>query len=390
MNLSQASLFPFRPNWDNPVQYKIEYATDIIVTRSGKEQRRALRTVPSETLTLGILTDNQDSNPIDYMYSNYNKFIPIPNYAHAIPITSKSGLILTLDYATKWLSVGSKVAVYNGYQLHETTLSATSGNLATLVADAPFTINSDCFLIPIIVGEPFSENEILHYSVSVSETSLDFNSVRGLEQKPQSSNPTIVLDGREVIPFTTNWKSEPTTTFQNTIQKNSNTNGIGYFRDNFGFASFVLSSSMLSSKPNFTWDLELFFRRNLGRQGEFFTPSNNKAFDIASKTLNTITVTGLNLFNVYANSKVHKAICVKAKDGSFYYNKIISITNVSGNSLITLQNNWLNSFAVSDLEYVSWLYLTRFAADSMTFTWTNFAVCDIDVKLQVLEYLTAE
>ncbi len=390
MNLTQAPLFSFDPNWSNDVIYEIEFATEIIESRSGREQRRSLRRLPNESLTFTLLDYEQNPTRVqDYLFNAYDNFIPVINWTKGSEITSNITSTLNLKETSKWFVTGRDVVVVSGINKHKTTIASFSGTQLVLSIAPPFTLLSTAMVYPVVIAEPISEVNLDNITAFMSEGEVQFDAVNGLKT-PIASNGTIALDGREIYQHFVNWSKNPIMGFENSISKSSFNNGVAYYRDKKKRPIVYLDTQFSSWNTNQAWELELMFRRMRGRQGEFFASTNVSDFIVKSKTSNTFTIQGVDFYNSYYNSKIHKGVAVKDTEGGYAYNKIISITTSAGDSIITFQNSWLTTKSVSQLDCVSWLFLCRFASDNMSFSWTNQNVCDTSVKLQVLEYLTAE
>lgn len=47
-------VWPLRPNWRGSYAVTYQFATDILITRSGREQRRALRDAPRQQIKFTV------------------------------------------------------------------------------------------------------------------------------------------------------------------------------------------------------------------------------------------------------------------------------------------------------------------------------------------------
>lgn len=61
-------LFPFMPDWSNPVEVEFGMYTDLYISDSGKEMRKAIRTIPWQRLTFTLhAMDSKESAAQDAM-----------------------------------------------------------------------------------------------------------------------------------------------------------------------------------------------------------------------------------------------------------------------------------------------------------------------------------
>jgi len=334
--------------------------------------------------------DNDTKVYLDYLFQNQSNFLPVPNYAKLAKINSASGSQITIAQSNNWFVANHYAVIIQGGFIHLSRISSVVGlNINLLKAPSFTVIPSIAYIMPCIIAEPIDNDDINFLTASLFESNIEFRSVRGLESVIQPSSPTL-FDGRDIFNYAVDWKKSPMLTYKSTIEKNSSDNGVAIYRNMIGYPNLVLGQQITTFSQIEAFNLELLFRRLKGRKGELYASLMNDDMQIKAIGTNTVTVSGLNLYNVYRNSKIHKSICVKTKTGIVYYNKIASISFSGLDSVINVATNWFGAFNVSDIDVCSWLYLCRMASDDITFQWTTSEICDININLQVLENLAAE
>ncbi|SIQ31038.1 hypothetical protein [Marinobacterium stanieri] len=62
-----AAIFPYPASWTDSITEGREYKTDIMRSRDGKEQRRALRSKPRKSLSFDVLLEGTEASNFDYL-----------------------------------------------------------------------------------------------------------------------------------------------------------------------------------------------------------------------------------------------------------------------------------------------------------------------------------
>ena len=96
---------------------------------------------------------------------------------------------------------------------------------------------------------------------------------------------------------------------------------------------------------------------------------------------------GTEFAETYAGDRAHKAVLFTLKNGDTVPREIVSVTESNGNSVVRFE---LQPPSANDIERVSWMFVSRFAQDSMTIEWLTDEVANVALSFITLENLPVE
>jgi hypothetical protein len=116
--------------------------------------------------------------------------------------------------------------------------------------------------------------------------------------------------------------------------------------------------------------------------------------EIAHSGANIIRIIGTEVYAMAHTSLIHKAVIVRMNDGTIHAYKVQSVVEVSdvkGNdTLIEFTVNTTVDIGGPDTSSVDWLFLSRFATDSMSFGYETIDISQTEMAFQILPYAEAE
>lgn len=395
-----ATIWPFGPNIRrSPYQVIREYRTDIIVSRAGKEQRRALRQTPRKRIeyltaqTEGCLREFDRS-----MVTAQRTLLAIAERVRFV--TLASGLAggatsVIISPLPDWIEVGGKLMLYAPDRYGLRTVESVVGTIVTFEEFDALAWPAGTRLHPWLEG--YLDTTISAPVVAargVVEASVVFHIEPGSETEESAGAATTALNGREVF-LTRPDKWEP-------IDLGRVQEGVGQVDYGFGrvkrffpieFATRMWDAQYTRCDSDHAESLRQFFTRMQGRRGEFYMPTWQEdlvPFAALTAAGTTITVEGTETDSVYSGDTVFNAVAVKLADGSWLCRTVVSIATSGGNSVLTVNAAWGQDVALADIVMVCWLPVWRFATDILTFSWPRDDVAQLTLAFQMLESLAVE
>ena len=215
-----------------------------------------------------------------------------------------------------------------------------------------------------------------------------------------SSEPAVVFpfstttfQGREVLTFDTNWRTEPVTNYLYPFEQVDFGRGrISTVRPiSFGSASRrfqMLAKTAAEAESHLAQ-----FMRMKGQRCEFYMDSGEPDIIPLGTTAtgnNVIKVSGSSVYDTYAEDTVHKALLFVMKDGTLHRTRVSTINLNGPDSDIVIESTLGQPVSVNTIDRISWLRVCRHATDTFTLDWVTDSVAETQMTVKTLESLAAE
>lgn len=392
----RAKLFDFRPNWRESVHVNLAYRTDIFTSRSGREQRRALRGDARKTIefTIGVHRDKLRSFQ-RLMHTWQSRPVTMGDPTRQTLTTTElvaTGLQMNVAEVPRWLTAGSPVLLESGDTRKIVIVSSISGTQITLSTGVDEAWPVGTSVRPTVSGLLDSEissslpiNELMEVSLSLA---VDPGS-----EPVFTTEPGAMHNGREVFPFAVNWRDPLDATFawpRDTVDFGF---GLTQTYSPVDFDTTTWKASFLNVSVAQAQAMEDFFRRAKGQRGEFYWPSGINDLPPAAQLIagtDFLRVAGTEVFDDYKNDTVHRAVAISLSNGQTLLRTVIDIRIETLDTIIQFSELWASTIPASDIVMVSWLTAARFASDQFSAEWMTSTVMQTQLAVQTLEDLPAE
>lgn len=399
INPTTAAVWSFKPNWAQGFRVKHEYKTEIITSRSGKEQRRALRTTPRREIEFEsrvICSERREFQGL--MIKRQNSPFVIPDWSRHATLAADTALgsaVLTLVTAPAWLVVGRAVFLYDRSSrpvvAHVVSVIGTSVTLSTSVTK---TWAARAIVVPAPVGFfdrnfgaslPTNDIAIAAAKFSVWPTS---------EPKSVPAAASVTFNSREVFSLPVNWKEGRDDTFIWGAEMLDYARGAMGYAQPVAFPTQTRRCDLLAGSDVEAQAILDFFDRMKGQRGEFYLPSGTHDLPPAANLTSagtTLRVAGTDTYQNYGGSTVYRALCVVRVDGTRIYRKVSTVTLSGGDSLITITGGtWGTLMTPTDILRIEWMPVFRLASDVLTLDWVTDTAARTSLTMQMIEDLTPE
>lgn|GEM_PF-1310612 len=391
-----ARLWPFAPNWRRPVDVDLEYRTDIIESRSGQEQRRALRKTPRRHIAYGVILDQPEmrvfhqlltkSQSQSWLLADPVRKVVCPNGASA------GSNQIQVDAIPAWLKVDQGVVI--GVETLAVVLAINPVSMiVTLDAALDDAVTPGAPMRPALPGRLLGNITARNPSSGVSELNLSFTADPGSETEDAASPTVYIHDGREVLASRPNWGEPVSDEFIWPVEQIDYGFGRVATFNPLEFGAAIRRAAFVAQDAEAAAGLQQFFARRRGQAGEFLMPTwlNDlpPKFDLVAGE-STIRIEGRGVFEAYADDLVYRSVALLLRDGRRIFRTVSSIQNVDDDSEISFTQPWLSDIPVADIAMVSWLPVVRFASDQLTLEWLTSEVAQTSLAMRTLKHLPAE
>lgn len=385
------ALFPFTPNWRETVQETLSYKTEIITSRSGKEQRRAWRKSPRRLFEYTVTLFPERYGAFKIFMDRYHQQEmalpdPIRSVKTALAVNAGS-TALQVGSTASWLVPGASVALSTNGLAEQHTIYTVVGKAVTLTTPTVNPWGRGSKLRPVVMGRIVDELSGKGLVPAVAEVSMSFQITPTSEVGYVVPAATDFFNGRELLTVRPNWRDSLTLGFNQNRETLDNDFGptASYFP--VGFKTRASKATFTGMTFAEVVKLKEIFMRARGMQGELYVPTWEP--DLVAKTnlatgQTALRVAGTEVASAYAASTVHKALQFQTKDGTGG-RPVVSISTNAGDSLVNLASG--TPFDLDKDTVISWLLVNRFASDDLVITWQNEQVGETSFALQTLEDL---
>lgn len=384
-------VFPFKPNWSEGVEHTLSYKTDIFTSRSGKEQRRALRSTPRRTVSYSSLVCGDEYVKFQrLMATKQNADFQLVDWSRSTKthgIEAGATHFSLRDFAPEWLVDGVAVFLGDGATLIPATVDTVSGYTVELTAPVALTLPPTAIIRPGLRGQLGSFSTVSNTS-NVVTISVSLDITPG--SIPNSTNRfhPWIIGGKEVFGFNWNWGESVTTDYQWPVEQVDFQRGVTTTYRPVTFGSAVQKATLVRQTEEID-GITRFLERQKGQQGEFWMPSGTSDIALhvaASEGATSISVAGGELYEDFGSHLVYKAIAIYLRDGRKVFRKINSIGLSSGNSVLNLNSPLTFAIAPSDVAKISWLRPARFASDEQSIEYLTDNVAQLQVTTTTVSF----
>lgn len=395
-----AKLWDIPVNWRQSYQVDLEFRTSILRSRSGREQRRALRQTPRKATSflslaatdkVGVLTTWDvaarritSGQGGDWEIGDFSLATVAPTGA---PLGADRIAVESVPF---WAIAGARVVLAAGKQIVAKTVLLIAGNdivFDSLLAEAwPARTK----VLPALAAHLATEIGVRTLSATAAELSVNFIVDPGTEIAETPPVASLIFNGREVFTKTPNWREPLSRNFV------SGRESVDY---GFGRTASFLPAKYPEMSQRAVYvgrdradidSLRHFFLRMKGQRGEFYMPSGTD--DIRPKAAlasadTYLTVAGTDFAAAFATDTVHKAIALLLADGTTLYRKVASVAVNGSDSRLTCTTNWGADIALGNIRKLSWMPVWRLASDALALEFLTDGVAQTTLPMKTLEDL---
>ncbi|MGA1831671.1 hypothetical protein [Rhizobium wenxiniae] len=334
--------------------------------------------------------------------------VNIADFTAAPAITSSTlnagATVIPIDSKPAWLVGGITCALLTGRNSITVQVDFVDGNTVGLVLPLPSAVGAGSQLLPLVPGSIGNSTMLSHATVAVATTNLridvepgfvvrnsdnlPFNTAGGGETA-QVIGPAGLLLGRYVLLRKPNFLNRPQVQFNIPFQKVDYGRGKTKTFAPVAMVSRTLTATHLAmSRAEALAILDIFLRCK-GRAGEIYVPTwgdDLPAVKLASGDV--LRVTGSDFYDTYLDDPAHAAVLIRTKDGKLYPREFRGMARSGADTDIFLSSNV--NIPAANIDGVSWMFVARFAQDTMTVEWVTTEVANIALSFVTLANLAAE
>ena len=402
----------FGPNWKDAMVETLTFQTEVVnISRSGKNQRRALRAEPRRSFTFTQTVAGRARRSLDGILARWRRR---PQYAnlgayrrvltaldpYRVKLTAQvdpGDLVVPFEGAApSWLLPGQQVH-FRHFKLIQNrvgTISIVNANSFVLVAPMPVSLPAGAQAIVMAPARLADGTKVTRYSDDAQDVAIALDVTPGEDVLYVPPAAPSVFAGYELFDAKPNWTSSLDVTWQHPLEEVDFGRGVTWHREYIDFAGYVIRMSYNERREAKVRDIVDLFWRQRGKCGEFWLPTWSDDMKMKVDMLESdpvMRIGGTDLFDDYSAQTTHQAIYIQFVDGTVATRKVIGFSTVSDaigdDTTLTLDAAFGSGLTRSSIRKISWLMRVSFATDQLRLEWVTDEVANIQLTFQTLEAL---
>lgn len=390
---SQEQLWPFKVNWDEQVSEVIEFRTDIFETRSGREQRRALRLNPRWSYEVATWAENGKYQRLSQLIRGRGgqQFV----FRHPVDwfeLQDAAGVdtdLLTFADAPLWMVAGCYLILEEGDTQELVRVSSFTPGDLTINGKLANSWAAGTKVRRAMAGrldQPFNLEMLTN---RVGAFKINYMVDPQGNHVLDDGSAAVTFDGRELFLSKPNWSNPFSLDFD--FGRETIDYGVGRIGHRLpkNTHKVLRKGTFLGKSRSEVVELMRFFLRMKGQRGEFYAPSLTDEVNASSISGGFVNVAGLELYRALKDDVTNKALFARKRDGTYLVSKISAVANNSGDTRLTLTTSW-GTVNLDTLFSISLMSMWRFATDTLTVDWINSNVANLVMSFRSLENQASE
>jgi len=379
------NLFPFQPDWSDPVTLRLRASTELAASDSGREERTARWPLVGfgTRFTIDTIGDAAVAAAVArFMRENIGQSIYVPLWSEAVPITDVEGTggrvtLIKCDPGGRLFRVGGSVALWAAS--NNTVIAVVAEIRADALRPAPVTDNKALYVVPLIATEPLGANQTLSWlDAFTARGEVEFNELISASAGLRPSAVSLPeFRGLPIWPLPFDWEKFDTQYLQNTAELRDaagliKTTVLGEFarlQIETGIGQLTREELALV----FAW-----FDAVRGRRGRFWLPSDKWDIHLAADMESSGTE--LKIAAVGAADLVAHGFAVLVRDlarGAWYARRVTeAVAEQDGTETLTLEEEVP---ALTTETIISALLLARLDTDDIELKFAHTDSADAEL-----------
>lgn len=387
---ASAAIFAYPPDLARGFQIGRAFQTDIYTTRSGREQRRAMRDRPRYEISYrSPLTDATLREARNYLRANQNAATAIPDFSRSQALASQSSAAsstITLDAAPDWLAVGSYAILCQGGDHELIQIASIASEIFTLESPLASTWPAGTRIRRAFIGLLAGQIRASRARPGAQELDVRLSCYPGVIPQEDEGAAADTLAGYEIFDQSLDWSASPSLDYLFPVEQIDF--GIGraaQFRP-IDYAQSLIEGTFKGLANSASQQIEQAFLRSKGARGALWLPTGEKDVILASAPSGSnIVATGAALALLYGSvdfAEEFLGVQICLQDGSKLYRRITNISASGSDSQLTLSA--AVSFAEDEVARISLMPLARFASDTLSLIWRGPSAGEIAARFQTV------
>lgn len=371
-------VWPFKPNWAQPVTDRYEWLTDIIESDDSSEQAIMLRAHPRRTLSFMITLANTDKRRMEALLWQWQArlfAVPFENSRGRLTADATAGdLEVYLDTTYRdYKDDGLAILISNDRSTVEAVeIDTVFADHITLARPLPSSWQEGAMICPALLGRLQDTQALNLYTSRLLDGLVQFSIENNTAITGAEFNATMYR-GYPVLEERPNWRDDITVEYHRKLHHFDNLTGVRTVDDMSGRPVTIQSFLWTRAGRAAIHALRQWLHARKGRLIPIWVSSQQEDI-VLLEALGDTAVT-LNIENIgyarYLDMEIgRRDICIRLRDGSRYYRRITGCIEVDDTKEQLVIDDPLGvTINPEDISTISWMQLSRMASDSQELVW---------------------
>jgi hypothetical protein len=388
------------PNWRDQMTESYVFKTEIVNrSRSGKEQRRALRQEPRREFSYTLTLWGEPRRALEGLLTRWRRrtvLTPIwPYRTKTNADTPAASAVLNVDVVPSWAVQNQNVLIQSpGLPDQTAVVDSTGAGTITLQSGVANDVPAGSTVIQMLTGRLKDGQTVKRETADVAEAAVVYEITPGVDPVYDPPAAALTLSGYEVFLTPPNWGEGIEEEWDLPLEVVDADWGKMVFYEYQDFAQYTMKVVYTGLRDGEIRDVIDFFYRHRGAAGEFWFPTFGR--DIIpgyqlDDTATVLRIVGTEFENDWNGQTTNAAIVVWLQDGTILLREVLSVSTVTDaygtDSVIFLSTAWPYDIPTTEIVKVSWLMRARFATDTLQIEWMTDSKANAQFAIRTLEAL---
>ena len=394
---ARARISPFSPNWRYSYEVEYEFKTEIITSRSGREQRRGLRQSPRKTVSFTATPHHAEMRRLQRALQGWrDNVIVLPELTRmgVLALPSLGNSVTLREAPPSWVQPGLQVVLAHKGRYEAREVASVSGNAVRFTGSSPEQWPAGSKLHPGLAGRLDENIGTRRLTDQVVSASIVFKEDPGTTPVIPAPPAPVVFNGIEAFLTPFNWGDSVTDQYESLREVVDYGWGrVKSFtpqRTNYR----VMKVNFLGLSSEKSQALIDFFLRCEGQRKEFYMPTGNA--DLALTAVGyegaaSIRFAGTDILTDHATDVVNKAIAIYMKTGEVHLHVVTEIAiqedALGRDTMLRIDPPLHDTISTDSVQRVSWMPVCRHASDTLTVEWVTDTKAQVAMSVRTLENL---
>jgi hypothetical protein len=371
-------VWSFKPNWDKGVEERIEWATDVMTSYDGSEQRMSLRQNPRRVFSYEFMIDNNaDRRKFEAILFNWGArpwMFPVWTEVNTLASTLVSGST-SFEINRKsgdWQEGGYAVLFASAFNFETVKISTISGTTINLNSPTIAEWPEGTLVYPCYTALLEDKQELTRFN---GQTEFGRCTMRLVGVETVAADAPTEYRSLPVIEAIPDWSREITNDYLRKLQMVDYRTGIFAQEDQSGMPFGIHSHHWTLDGKDEIDDFRKFIYARAGKHKAVwlptFTPDIEPAANIGASDSYIDVEHGFITQHLWGH-KNRRDIMIEITGGARYYRRITNCVEISGTvERISISTPLGIDVDVDDVSRISWMSVARFDSDNLTLQWRH-------------------
>ncbi len=370
-------VWPFRPNWVQPLTERLEWLTDVIESDDGTEQRMALRGAPRRAFSFLITVSQADKRRLETLLWDWQA------RAFAVPVWTDPGRLAVaaktddtvLSLATDYLDYHDDgLAVLIGDTATQEALEIDTVSPGSITLARPLLNDwpAGTRIYPARIGRLQDSQDLSLYTATLESALVRFD-IQDNSAVSAAEFSAATYRGLPVLETRPNWRDDISQAYRRKLELFDNTTGIRAVDDLSARPVTVQDYLWTRAGRAAIYAFRQWLYARAGKQTPIWVPTYQSDLVLAQDVQDTDTA--IRVQNIGYSRFIRQAIgrrdiAIRLADGTVYYRRITASIEVdSQTEQLSIDSALGQLVKTTEVRMISWLQLCRVESDALELQW---------------------